>query len=111
MKKKLPNYRHGDIGFFGIKELLEGLTASRSRTIFVRSGGNAHTFSGGTFYPRIDGQFIIGYLMAKNTTLYHKRHGKKVKCKVLREAKIPDMVYEVRRQVEDTHSGMKPVID
>ena len=35
----------------------------------------------------------------------------KIKGKKLREAIIENGIYELRKQVEDTHTGMKPVVD
>ncbi len=70
----------------------------------IGSGGHTHSFKNGTFYPKIEGNFIVGYLKAKGTILYHPEHTPKGE-------KIADQNYEVRRQVEVTHEGMIPVID
>jgi hypothetical protein len=48
--------------------------------------------------------------VAKNTKLYHPEHGDK-KVENLKEAKLPDGKYQIRRQVEKTHEGLRPVID
>jgi hypothetical protein len=76
------------------------------------SGGNAHSFRNGVFYPKIDGNFIIGYFEAKKKcVLLHPEHGKTIKGKELKESKIKQGFYEVRRQIEVTHEGMRQVID
>ena len=102
--------RHGDLAFFQIKTMPKGLKKSASN-ILLKSGssGNSHSFRGGTFYPKTDGQFIIGYFKAKNTVLHHAEHGRGDKA--LKEAKLPDGVYEIRRQSEYTHQGMVQVQD
>lgn len=101
----MKNIRHGDIAFIGIDKLSKGLKSSKSNKIMEGgSGGNTHIFKGGTFYPKIEGSNIIGYFKAKNTKLYHIEHSPK-------GCKIENGVYEVRRQVEYTHEGMKQVID
>jgi hypothetical protein len=108
-KNKVRGHRHGDIAFFEIAKLPDGLTKSKTDVLLQEgSGGNPHSFKGGTFYPKTDGQ-TIGYFEARKTTLYHVDHG--VKKASSREAKLPDGLYEVRRQVEKTHEGMKVVVD
>ena len=105
------NIRHGDLGLFGIEELPGGLTASADGILLsLGSGGHTHSFKGGSFYPKVDGDFVIGYLVAKDTVLYHPEHGTDVGTG-LKECKIPDGVYELRRQNEYSVEGMKPVID
>ena len=108
--KKVMNYRHGDLALIGIKTLPKGLHKSDSRVLMVGSGGHAHSFDKGEFSPANNG-VVIGYLVTNNTTLYHPEHGTVIKGNNLREAPIADGVYELRRQFEDTHDGMKPVVD
>lgn len=108
MKLTGVNYRHGDLGLFGVDTLPDGLTASTAKVLMVGSGGNDHSFGNGTFYP---GGKYLGYLVAKKTKLYHPDHGAIVGKKPLREAALLDGIYELRRQVEDTHDGMKEVVD
>jgi hypothetical protein len=101
----MKNIRHGDIALIEVSKLPAGLKSSKTNKIMEGgSGGNTHTFSGGTFYPKIDGANIIGYLKAKNTKLFHVEHSPK-------GCKIEDGIYEIRRQVEFTHNGMVQVID
>ena|SRR3990167_2661818 len=103
--KQLHNYRQGDLAFIGIEKLPKELKASKSNVLLqTGSGGNPHTFKGGTYYPKIEGDFIIGYLKAKSTKLYHVEHSPK-------GDKVNDGAYEVRRQVEYTVEGMKQVVD
>ena len=107
----LFNCRHGDLCLIGIEKLPEGLDANNSNIIMKGSGGNDHSFLKGVFYPIEKGQ-IIGYFEAKaNCALFHLDHGKKVKGRILRKASLPIGIYECRRQSEDTHSGMRPVVD
>ena len=105
------NIRHGDLCLLSIKQLPAGLTAANTKVLMRGSGGNDHVFDKGTFYPANQGQFIFGYFVAKSTNLLHPGHGKKIKGKKLRVVSIPDGIYELRRQCEDTHDGMKAVID
>lgn len=107
----MNNYRHGNLALIGIVALPEGLKKTDRKVLMTGSGGHDHTFDHGEYYPHQKGN-AIGYLIANNRTrLYHPEHGKIVKGKELREAKIKPGVYELRRQHEDTHDGMKPVID
>ncbi len=104
----------------------EGLTrVSKRKILHAGSHGNEHSFNNGVFYPQKSSDNILGYFVAKNTTLLHPEHGFVVKSstllhperglvvknKKLREAKIADGIYELRSQVEITHQGMREVID
>ena len=103
MKTTIKNLRHGDIALIKIEKLPEGLTASKSKTLLEGgSGGNAHTFTSGTFYPKTEGQNLIGYLSATpKTRLGHKEHGDPV---------VPAGIYKVLRQVEFHPDGMKRAV-
>ncbi len=108
----MKNYRHGDMSLIGIDKIPNDAKKNNTKTIMQGSGGNNHSFDNGTFY--ISGSndiFVIGYLKAKNTKLFHIDHGKEIQGKALREAVISDGCYEIRRQFEDTNEGMEPVID
>ena len=105
----MANFRHGDMGIFEINELPEGLKKSSRKVLLTGSHGHDHTFDKGEFYPVDDGQ-IIGYLVAKGTTLFHPEHGEEVKSG-LRPAKIKDGIYRLIRQAEETNEGMRPVVD
>ena len=99
----MNNYRQGDLAFIQIPKIPK-LKAGDNILLANGSGGHSHTFKGGIFYPKVEGDFIIGYLKAKGTKIYHAEHSPK-------GDKIKDGNYEVRRQVEFTHEGMKQVID
>lgn len=105
-------YRHGDLALVAVDSIPKGLKASESKVLMTGSGGNDHVFGEGMFYPAPSGDFILGYLDApKGTTLSHPDHGAIVKSKTLREANLPAGCYELHRQQEYTHQGMRPVID
>jgi hypothetical protein len=106
------NYRHGDLMLLGIEKLPEGLKIiSKEKILHAGSHGHEHSFDNGTFYPLKQGDNILGYFEAKNTTLLHPEHGTIIKGKKLRESKIHDGFYELRSQVEVTHQGMREVVD
>ena len=104
------NYRHGEIALIAIDKLPEQLIKSGSKIIVSGSHGNNHEISQGDLYFKNVGQFIFGYLAAKNTTLLHPEHGK---SNILGKkiAKIKNGIYELRKQQEYTPDGLKPVID
>lgn len=108
---KLKNYRHGDLCLIGVDKLPEGLKKSDKKVLMTGSNGNDHAFDNGEFYPKRENNFIFGYFVAKNTTLHHPDHGKVIKGKKVRDAKIADQIYQLRNQVEDTHAGMVQVAD
>jgi len=105
------NIRHGDLALIGVDKLPDGLKAAKTNVLMTGSGGNDHVVKGGTVYP-VEGQpFVIGYLVAnEGAELHHPDHGKAVKGK-LRLVSIPEGIYELRRQVEESHQGMRPVVD
>jgi hypothetical protein len=109
--KKTQAYRHGEIGFIKIDSLPENLTKSDSKVIMQGSHGNSHSFDNGEiFFKNVD-QYIFGYFVAKNTTLYHNDHGKEVVKGKPRTAKLPNGIYELRKQNEVINNELKPVID
>ena len=97
-------YRHGEICFVKVDSIPEGLEPTKTNIFAKGKTGNSHTFKGGEIYLQNEGMYIIGYLKAKNTKLYHSEHSPE-------GAKIPDGNYQLRRQVEHTPEGLKPVID
>ena len=106
------NYRHGDLALTKISKLPNNLKETKTKVIMNGSGGHDHSFEEGKIYFKKANDFVFGYLEAtKNTKLFHLEHGKIIKGKKLREANITEGVYELRRQCEDTHEGMKQVID
>ena len=110
---KKQGIRQGDISLIIIDKLPEGLTKSDSKVILqAGSSGNPHSFKGGVWYPkeeRIPNNdktiFQIGFLEARNTILLHLEHGKKKNKQGLKEAKIPNGIYQVIRQVETNENG------
>jgi len=110
MKTKTKCYRHGEICFEIIDKLPNGLIISKSREFLKGSHGNSHIYDKGEFYPKVEGEYIFGYFVAKNTTLKHLEHGDK-KVGQLKTAKLPDNVYCLRRAVEKVNGELRQVID
>lgn len=106
MTNKTKVFRHGEILFLLIDELPKGLKETKSKTFMTGSHGNSHTFDNGKLYLKQDGDFIFGYFFAKDTNLFHPEHSPK-----LGDAKLPDGIYELRKQNEHTPEGLTPVID
>ncbi len=105
-------YRHGDMALISVEKLPEGLKKSNSKILMKGSHGNNHSFENGEFYPQNKNRFVFGYLVAKkNCCLFHITHGKKTNGKRLKKAKIKTGIYELRKQQEDTHVGLEPVLD
>lgn len=99
-------YRQGDLAYISVESFPEGVEASGSNVILQSgSGGNPHSFAGGEFYKREEGDFILGYLKAAGTKLFHAEHGPK------EGFALPDGLYQVRRQNEETIDGLKQVQD
>ena len=98
-------YRHGEILFVETNNIPK-LKESKTNIIASGSHGNNHTFKGGKIYllDKLDG-YVMGYLSAKNTKLFHPEHGNK------KGEKLPDGKYEIRKQQEFTPSGLIPIID
>ena len=108
----MKNYRHGDLGLIGIKKLPKDVIETETDVIMKGSHGHDHTVKGAVLYLRGSGDFIVGYMKAgAGCILFHPEHGKIVAGKKLREAEVVPGFYELRKQCEDTNSGMKPVID
>jgi hypothetical protein len=110
MKNTRLPYRHGDCELYPVESIPESAKKVSSKTLMRGSGNHPHSFDKGTLYEFDGDDFIIGYLDAKDTTLYHIEHGEN-DGKSPKEAKINDGIYEIRRQVADTNEGMKPVQD
>ena len=108
---KLQMYRHGEIGFLRISKLPEKLEESKTKIIVSGSHGNSHSIDNGKLYLKNVDTYIIGYLVAKNTSLLHKEHGEKTKGSKMLSAKLPDGIYEIRKQNEIINNELKQVID
>lgn len=100
------NYRHGEIGLHQIKALPKGLERANTKVFMTGSHGHNHSISSGDLYLKKDGDYVFGYLVAKNTSLLHPEHSPN-----MGDAKIEDGVYELRKQQEYTPDGLVPVID
>ena len=110
--KKLLNIRHGDLALIGVEKLPDGLKSSGTTVLMTGSGGNDHVVKDGTVYP-VDGQpFVIGYLVAnEGAVLLHPDHGVKINGSKLRHVGLDAGIYELRRQNEERHTGLMPVVD
>ena len=131
----MKNIRHGDLSLIGIKKLPAKLIKSDTKVLMVGSGGNDHSITQGKVYLKKDnpsakwgGQILvnlgakgvknpatlvnhIGYVVApKGCLLLHTDHGEKKKGKTFREIPI-EGIFGLIGQVEDTHDGMKAVVD
>jgi len=109
--KKTKIYRHGEIGLTLIEELPKNLELSGSKTIVKGSHGHSHDISQGELYFKNVNEYVFGYLVAKDTKLLHLEHGTKINGQKMREAILPDGVYELRKQQEVVNNELKPVID
>jgi hypothetical protein len=68
-------YRHGELLFVETESVPNEAKLKKTNTLLVGSGSNPHIFKGGKFYS-LDNGIVFGYFEAKDTTLYHKEHGK-----------------------------------
>ncbi len=108
--KKIKVWRHGEILFIETNKIPKEAKLKKTNTLLVGSGSNPHTFKGGKFYEYQKDNLIFGYFEAKNTKLYHVEHGDK-KVGELKEAKLLDGIYELRKGQEFINSEMKPIVD
>lgn len=99
-------FRHGEILFKLIDKLPKGLKETKSNVFATGSHGNSHTFDNGKLYLKQDGDYIFGYFVAKDTNLFHPEHSAKIG-----DAKLPDGIYELRKQNEHTPEGLVQVFD
>ena len=97
-------FRHGEIAFIEIESLPIGVEESKTNVFAKGNTGNSHTFRGGSIYPKVDGQFIIGYFKSENTKLFHDEHSPK-------GVSLPDGFYEIRKASEWVNGELKVVID
>jgi len=103
-------YRHGDLALVEVNELPTGLTEAKTK-ILLEGKTSTHRVSKGKIYFKDVSPFIFGYVVVPDgAVLLHPEHGEPNGNKV-REAKIKSGIYELRRQQEFTHEGMKEVID
>jgi hypothetical protein len=107
MKKQA--YRHGEILFVKTDNIPAEAKEKKTNTLLIGSGKNPHTFKGGKFYEFNKG-IVFGYFEAKNTKLYHLEHGDK-KVGELKEANLPDGIYELYKGQEYINQELKPIVD
>lgn len=110
--KNIKADRHGEIAFEKITkaEMPKDIKASEDVEFMRGSHGNPHGFKGGLFYPYVQDDFIFGYFCAEDTILTHPEHGDR-KVGTLKQAKLPNGYYRLRRAVETINEEMKPVVD
>ncbi len=117
------NMRHGGMALIEIAKLPEGLTKSESNILMTGSHGNNHTFVNGDFYSKQVDTFVFGYLVAgKDCELHHPKHGQRnpdgtfiiriIDGEEVKATLIPEgRIFKLKKQQEQTHEGMKSVID
>ena len=111
------NIRHWDLALISIEKLPENLTPTSTKVLMKGNHGHNHTFDNGVVYITKDSDllewedFVFWYFEANNTTLFHEDHGEIVEWSNERIAKIPDWIYELRKQKEYTPEWLKVVID
>lgn len=103
-KKKQLAYRHGEITFLLIDKLPDNLEEVKQKEFLKGSHGHPHTFDNGKLYLKNVDEFVFGYFVAKNTKLFHPEHSPK-------GAKLPDGIYELRRQVEFVNGELRVIFD
>ena len=108
----MNKYRHGDICLEQVESIPDNAKRSDSKVILAEgSGGNPHGITDGELFF-VENEFpVIGYLKAESTKLTHAEHGEEVLPDGLKAAAIEDGIYKITRQQEETHEGMKPVVD
>lgn len=105
MKKQA--YRHGEILLVKVDSLPIGLELSNSKILMTGSHGNNHSIDNGELYfVNNESEFTFGYLVAKDTSLYHPEHKDDTG-----KAKIKDGIYQLIKQQEYTPDGLVPIID
>jgi len=101
---KTKAFRHGEMAFVKVSKLPKELKEDNTGIFSKGNTGNNHTFKGGKFYPKNEGQFIKGYFKAKDTKLYHAEHSPN-------GCEIPNGNYEVRKQSEFINGELRVIID
>lgn len=104
------SYRHGDLCLVKVEKLPKDLEVAKTDVI-LEGQTNTHRIVKGRLYFKDVDRFIFGYLEAYDGAyLTHPEHGDKGTQKLLK-APIKAGVYELRRQHEETHEGMRQVVD
>lgn len=94
--------RQGDLVLKKIKSLPKGLEQAKTLVMMRGSHGHDHYVDKGKVYLKAVDTYVMGYLVAKDSTLDHPEHG---------GMKLTNGVYEIRKQQEFTPAGLVPVID
>jgi len=102
-------YRHGEIAFIAIDKLPDNLKKTKQKEFLKGSHGHSHSFDNGELYLKKENEFVFGYFIAKNTTLFHKEHGEGNNN--IKKAKLPNGIYELRVQNEYVNEELKQIID
>ena len=102
-------YRHWEIAFIQINELPTWLIQVKQKEFLKWSHWHSHSFNNWELYLKELSEFVFWYFVANNTTLFHPEHW--VWEWKLKEAKIDDWIYELRRQNEFINNELKQVID
>lgn len=100
MKKTM--IRQGDLALIKIAKLPTGLKETLTKILVSGSHGHHHSINQGKVYLKPVDTYVFGYLKAKDTMIDHEEHG---------GMKLPDGIYELRKQQEHTPAGLVPVID
>ena len=117
IKTEIKVYRQGDLCLIPNQrnfkvEIPKNLKKAETNIIMQGSGGHPHKVEDCEIYFKNIDTFIFGYLKAnKNAKVLHIEHGVYTKGKQLKEGVIPEGIYQMRHQIEDTHEGMKVVVD
>ena len=102
-------FRHWEIAFIKINELPNWLHKANQKEFLKGSHWNSHSFDNWELYLKDINEFVFWYFVADNTTLLHTEHWKG-KWK-LKEAKLLNWIYELRKQNEFINNELKQVID
>ncbi len=109
--KKTDNIRHGDLALVKVDKLPTGLTKAKTNVLMTGSHNNDHSVTNCDVYFKNEDRFVFGYLKAnKGAELLHIDHGKGKKNQI-KKAPLPVGVYQMRKQHEETHQGLTPIID
>lgn len=102
MKKPI---RQGDLALVRVTKLPKGLKKTKTNLLMKGSHNNDHTAINCDVYFVNEDTFVFGYLRAKKgAKIFHVEHSPK-------GAKLPVGIYQMRKQHQDTHQGLMPILD
>ncbi len=113
---KTINIRQGDCLLRWIDKLPKWLKETKSNILMKGNNWHNHTCDNWTLYITKDSDllewkdFVFWYFVAKNTKLFHEDHWDTIEWNT-RSFKLPDWIYELRKQKEETPEWLKVVID